>query len=80
MDIRRMSTWNVLSVEAAMQQLNAFEGDESEKIIRRPNTVSHLIFAIFSDSALNFSKNRKIIKLLHVKLYETTNFHNLNTY
>lgn len=49
MDIRRMSNWNVLSVEAAMQQLNAFEGDESERIIRRPNTVSQLTFAIFSD-------------------------------
>ncbi|KAG5310486.1 FXL12 protein, partial [Acromyrmex insinuator] len=38
MDMRRMSNWNVLSVEAALQQLNAFEGDDSEKIIRRPNT------------------------------------------
>ncbi|CAL1688256.1 unnamed protein product [Lasius platythorax] len=38
MDMRRMSNWNVLSVEAALQQLNAFEGDDSERIIRRPNT------------------------------------------
>jgi len=44
MDMRRMSNWNVLSVEAALQQLNAFEGDDSEKIIRRPNTVSEFIF------------------------------------
>lgn len=51
MDIRRMSNWNVLSVEAAMQQLNAFEGDDPEKIIRRPNTVSQLTFAIFSDQS-----------------------------
>lgn len=44
-----MSNWNVLSVEAALQQLNAFEGDDSERIIRRPNTVSELTFAILSD-------------------------------
>lgn len=50
MDVRRMSNWNVLSVEAAMQQLNAFE-DDPEKIIRRPNTVSQLTFAIFSDQS-----------------------------
>lgn len=40
MDIRRISNWNVLSVEAALQQLNVFEGDDAEKIVRRPNTVS----------------------------------------
>ncbi|KZC10978.1 F-box/LRR-repeat protein 2 [Dufourea novaeangliae] len=37
MDIRRMSNWNVLSVEAALQQLNNFE-DGNGEIIRRPNT------------------------------------------
>lgn len=38
-----MSNWNVLSVEAALQQLNAFDGDDPEKIVRRPNTVSEFI-------------------------------------
>ena len=39
MDMRRMSNWNVLSVEAALQQLNGPQ-DEAEKIIRKSNVVS----------------------------------------
>lgn len=35
-----MSNWNVLSVEAALQQLNSFEEDNKE-IIKRPNTVNY---------------------------------------
>lgn len=53
-----MSNWNVLSVEAALQQLNAFEGDDSEKIIRRPNTVSESIFAI-SVSAFHLEQRKR---------------------
>lgn len=37
MDLRRMSNWNVLSVEAALQQLNTLEDGNVE--IKRPNTV-----------------------------------------
>ncbi|CAK9805987.1 hypothetical protein ANTQUA_LOCUS4661 [Anthophora quadrimaculata] len=40
MDPRRMSNWNVLSVEAALQQLNNLDEDKKE-IIRRPNTVNY---------------------------------------
>lgn len=43
MDLRRMSNWNALSVEAALQQLNAFDGDDPQKMTRRPNTVSESI-------------------------------------
>lgn len=40
MDIRRMSNWNVLSVEAALQQLNYQEGDDIQKLLYpRSNTV-----------------------------------------
>lgn len=38
-----MTRWDVLSVEVAVQQLGAFEGDNPEKIIKRPNTVSEFI-------------------------------------
>lgn len=55
MDMRRMSNWNVLSVEAALQQLNAFEGDDPEKIIRRPNTVSVLLFCSINNLSRAFN-------------------------
>lgn len=56
-----MSNWNVLSVEAAMQQLNAFEGDDPEKTIRRPNTVSEFIFAA---SMIHFVHSIEITTLI----------------
>ncbi|KAK2579275.1 hypothetical protein KPH14_008234 [Odynerus spinipes] len=34
-----MSNWNVLSVEAALQQLNSLDEDGNEKVIKRSNTV-----------------------------------------
>lgn len=41
MDTRRMSNWNVLSLEAALQQLNGpQDGLEVEKLVRKSNTVS----------------------------------------
>lgn len=40
MDARRMSNWNVLSVEAALQQLNNFDDDKKE-VIKRSNTVNY---------------------------------------
>lgn len=58
MDMRRMSNWNVLSVEAALQQLNAFEGDDPEKIIRRPNTVSESIFAVSNDLGVRLGREK----------------------
>lgn len=36
---RKMSNWNVLSVETALQQLNTFEED-SKDFITRSNTVN----------------------------------------
>lgn len=37
---RKMSNWNVLSVETALQQLNTFEED-SKDFITRSNTVNY---------------------------------------
>lgn len=37
---RKMSNWNVLSVETALQQLNIFEED-SKDFITRSNTVNY---------------------------------------
>lgn len=37
---RKMSNWNVLSVETALQQLNTFEKD-SKDFITRSNTVNY---------------------------------------
>lgn len=42
MDLRRMSNWNVLSVEAALQQLSQ-EGDGTVKVVQRSNTVIIII-------------------------------------
>ncbi|KAF3420886.1 hypothetical protein E2986_13052 [Frieseomelitta varia] len=39
MDTRKMSNWNVLSMEAALQQLNNFDEDKKE-VTKRSNTVS----------------------------------------
>jgi len=64
MDMRRMSNWNVLSVEAALQQLNAFEGDDPEKIIRRPNTVSEFIFCNINNLSRLTGRKGKISKII----------------
>lgn len=50
MDMRRMSNWNALSVEAALQQLNTGHEENGEvRRIRRPNTVR--IIHTFSSSS-----------------------------
>lgn len=67
-----MSNWNVLSVEAALQQLNAFEGDDPEKTIRCPNTVSESIFFFFffPISAFTGREKKELTKLLSLQLRE----------
>jgi hypothetical protein len=55
MDMRRMSNWNALSVEAALQQLNGPQDIiEVEKTIRKSNTVSLLIIEIYIYIYINF--------------------------
>lgn len=39
MDLRRMSNWNALSVEAALQQLNYQEIEGIQVLLPRSNTV-----------------------------------------
>lgn len=58
-----MSNWNVLSVEAALQQLNAFDGDDPEKIMRRPNTVSVDLLINLSHSESIERKRAKVLQL-----------------
>ena len=47
MDARRISNWNVLSVEAALQQLNSHDDESEEKIAKhctvRINSLMHVI-------------------------------------
>lgn len=45
MDLRRMSNWNALSVEAAMQQLNC-QDEDTENLLPRCDTV-RICFSFF---------------------------------
>lgn len=59
---RKMSNWNVLSVETALQQLNTFDED-SKDFITRSNTVN------YQESPIIIIILNKLITLIFITLF-----------